>query len=271
MSGNTTYALVDIGANLAHDSFDSDRDAVLEDALNAGVQQIVLTGSGDDSNRAAADLAATRPGFLFSTAGVHPHHAKDYGDDSDRLIRSLVEAGRVVAVGECGLDYFRNFSPRDAQIDSFRRQLDIARESGLPLFLHQRDAHDDYLEVLDPLLPSLSRVVTHCFTGSGNELDAYIERDMYVGITGWICDERRGLELQEIVDRIPDDRLMIETDAPYLLPRTLRPKPKSRRNVPAHLPEILRVVAECRGQSEAHVAAITTANARRFFDLPDPT
>ncbi|MEM1175951.1 MAG: TatD family hydrolase [Pseudomonadota bacterium] len=263
------HELIDIGANLAHDSFDDDRDTVLDRARDAGVTRIVLTGSSDTSNRDASDLAAAQPGFLSSTAGVHPHHAAEYSDDSDRLIRELVGHSHVVAVGECGLDYFRNYSPRDAQIDAFRRQLDIAVESKMPVFLHQRDAHEDYLAVLDPMLDSLSHAVTHCFTGTEHELRDYIERDLYVGITGWICDERRGKHLQDIVHLIPDDRLMIETDAPYLLPRTIRPKPKSRRNEPHYLTEVLAMVAGCRQQDTATVARLTTDNARRFFALDE--
>lgn len=260
--------LIDIGANLAHDSFDDDRDAVLERAFDAGVETIVITGSSDTSNRQAAALAATRPGQLFATAGVHPHHAADYSDESDKLIRELTGHQAVVAVGECGLDYFRNFSPRDAQLDAFRRQLEIAADCGLPVFLHQRDAHDDFVEVLEPFLPVLSRAVAHCFTGESESLREYLALGLYIGVTGWICDERRGKHLYDIVSVIPDDRLMIETDAPYLLPRTLRPRPKSRRNEPAYLPEVLQVVADARDQSVEHVAAITSANARRFFNLP---
>ena len=262
------YSLIDIGANLAHDSFDDDRDEVLQRAADAGVARIVITGSSDDSNARAAALAETSNGKLFSTAGVHPHHASDYTDESDALIRSLVAKDAVVAVGECGLDYFRNFSPRDAQLDAFRRQLQIAKETGLPVFLHQRDAHDDFIDVLEPSLPELSRAVAHCFTGEHESLREYIELGLYIGITGWICDERRGKHLHDIVSVVPDDRLLIETDAPYLLPRTIKPKPKTRRNEPAYLPEVLRVVAQARGQSEDHVAQITTENATRFFALP---
>jgi TatD DNase family protein len=262
------YSLIDIGANLAHDSFDDDRDEVLQRAADAGVARIIITGSSDDSNARAATLAETSDGKLFSTAGVHPHHASDYTDESDALIRSLVAKDAVVAVGECGLDYFRNFSPRDAQLDAFRRQLQIAKETGLPVFLHQRDAHDDFIDVLEPSLPGLSRAVAHCFTGEHESLREYIELGLYIGITGWICDERRGKHLHDIVSVVPDDRLLIETDAPYLLPRTIKPKPKTRRNEPAYLPEVLRVVAQARGQSEDHVAQITTENATRFFALP---
>ena len=263
-----SYSLIDIGANLAHDSFDDDRDAVLERAAAAGVARIIVTGSSDDSNTRAAALAETSNGVLFSTAGVHPHHASDYTDESDALIRSLLTKDVVVAVGECGLDYFRNFSPRAAQLVAFRRQLQIAKETELPVFLHQRDAHDDFIDVLEHFLPELSRAVAHCFTGEHESLREYVELGLYIGITGWICDERRGKHLHDIVSIVPDDKLLIETDAPYLLPRTIKPRPKTRRNEPAYLPEVLRVVAEARGQSVDHVAQITTENAARFFGLP---
>ncbi len=263
-----THSLIDIGANIAHNSFDEDRADMMRRAVDAGVNRIIVTGSNDESNVQAANLAEQFPGVLYSTAGVHPHHASDYSDDSDALIRSLVKKDCVVAVGECGLDYFRNFSPRDAQLNAFKRQLDIAKESGLPVFLHQRDAHDDFVEMLEPALPDLSRAVAHCFTGEGESLREYIAMGLYIGITGWICDERRGKHLHDIVSIIPDDKLLIETDAPYLLPRTIRPRPKSRRNEPMYLPEVVRVVAEARGQTEDHIAAITRENASRFFALP---
>lgn len=261
------YPLIDIGANIAHDSFDEDRSDMMRRAADAGVDKIIVTGSSDDSNVQAAELAEQSPGVLYSTAGVHPHHASDYTDDSDALIRSLIEKDVVVAVGECGLDYFRNFSPRDAQLEAFRRQLEIAKESGLPVFLHQRDAHDDFVELLEPALPDLSRAVAHCFTGEGESLREYIAMGLYIGITGWICDERRGQHLHDIVSIIPDDKLLIETDSPYLLPRTIRPKPKSRRNEPMYLPEVVRVIAEARDQSVEHIANITSANAMHFFSL----
>ena len=260
-------SLFDIGANLAHDSFDDDRDEVLQRAADAGVPRVIGARRSDENNRKAAQLAQEHPGVLWSTAGVHPHHASDYTDDSDAQIRKLAAARRVAAIGECGLDYFRNFSPREAQLEAFKAQLDIAAETGLPVFLHQRDAHDDFVEVLEPMLPELSRAVAHCFTGEHESLREYLALGLYIGVTGWICDERRGAHLKEIVSIIPDDRLMIETDAPYLLPRTIKPKPKTRRNEPMYLPEVLRVTAEARGQSEAHVAKITTENAQKFFEL----
>jgi TatD DNase family protein len=259
--------LIDIGANLTHDSFDEDRPAIMQRAHDAGVTRMIVTGSSNQGSLDALKLAESEPGRLFATAGVHPHHAADFDADSKTLITELAARDQVVAIGECGLDYFRNFSPREAQLSAFQAQLDIAADTGLPVFLHQRDAHDDFVETLEPMLPNLSRAVAHCFTGEHESLREYLAMGLWIGITGWICDERRGAHLHDIVSVIPDDRLLIETDAPYLLPRTIKPKPKSRRNEPAYLPEVLRVVAEARGQSEDHVARITTDNAIRFFDL----
>lgn len=261
------YSLIDIGANLTHDSFDADRTEVMQRAADAGVARIIVTGSSNQGNFDAAKLAEANPGRVFATAGVHPHHASDYTAASAELIRSLAQKDVVVAIGECGLDYFRNYSPRHAQVEAFRSQLEIAADIGLPVFLHQRDAHDDFVKVLEPLLPGLTRAVAHCFTGEDQSLEKLLEMGLSIGITGWICDERRGAHLKDIVSVIPDDKLMLETDAPYLMPRTLSPRPKSRRNEPAFLPEVLRVVAEARGQSIEHVACITTENAMQFFGL----
>ncbi len=230
---------------------------------------MVLTGSSQSSNHDALAIAKQHPGQLWSTAGLHPHHASDYSDALHRSIRALLDEPQVVAVGECGLDYFRNFSPREAQRAAFERQLDLAAETGLPVFLHQRDAQREFVEILTPRLAGLSRAVAHCFTGTESELVELLELDLYIGITGWICDERRGTHLQEIVQLIPDDRLMLETDAPYLLPRSLEPRPKTRRNEPMWLTEVLRVVATARGQSEAEVAAATTRTAAQFFAISE--
>ncbi|MDH3266812.1 MAG: TatD family hydrolase [Gammaproteobacteria bacterium] len=262
-----SYPLIDIGANLTHGSFDDDRAEMMRRAAAAGVTRMIVTGSSNQGSLDAVRLAETEPGRLYATVGVHPHHAADFDDSSAELIADLAKKDCVVAVGECGLDYFRNYSPRDEQLRAFQAQLDIAQSTGLPVFLHQRDAHDDFVDVLEPMLPKLARAVAHCFTGEGESLREYLQLGLWIGITGWICDERRGAHLHDIVASIPDDRLLIETDAPYLLPRTLQPMPKTRRNEPAYLAEVLRVVAAARGQSEEHVATITTANAVEFFGL----
>jgi len=262
-----TVELIDIGANLTHDTFDVDRDEVIRRAEAAGVARMIITGGSEQGSRDALALAEKYPGQMYSTAGVHPHHANEYSDSVHNTLMELLGNDAVVAVGECGLDYFRNFSPVADQRNAFQRQLELAEICQLPVFLHQRDAHDDFIEILQPVLDKVPRAVAHCFTGGETELREYIDMGLYIGVTGWICDERRGAHLQEIVGLIPDDRLMLETDAPYLLPRSLRPKPKSRRNEPHYLREVLRVVAQSMGRSEEDVARISTENAARFFAL----
>ena len=265
--------LIDIGANLTHDSFDPDRDAVLQRARDAGVVQMVVTGASREHSPQALRLAQSQPGELFATAGVHPHHASEYTAECDFEMRALHTHPEVVAVGECGLDYFRDFSPRPAQRRAFEMQLQIAVDLavdgvGKPLFLHQRDAHADFMSAMRGFDGRLGPVVVHCFTGSREELFDYLDNDWHIGITGWLCDERRGLHLRELVKNIPANRLMIETDAPYLLPRTVKPAPSHRRNEPMYLAHIVEELARDRGEDVAVTAANSTATARAFFGLP---
>lgn len=263
-------ALVDIGANLTHDSFDADRGEVLARARAAGVTRMIVIGADPAHSRAAAALAEAHPGVLYATAGVHPHHANEFTPDTAGELSRLLARPGVVAAGECGLDYFRDFSPRPAQREAFAAQVALAIESGKPLFLHQRDAHEDLLGVLDDFAGKLPPAVLHCFTGTATELDAYLERGFYIGITGWICDERRGRHLPGLVARVPAGRLMLETDAPYLLPRDLAPRPATRRNEPRWLPHIAAAVARARGETLEETAAHTTAAAAvEFFGLDE--
>lgn len=259
--------LIDIGANLAHDSFADDLDTVLADAAEAGVQRMVVTGSDIESNQRALELARAHPNRLVSTAGCHPHHAAEVGDALDDQMRALAGEAAVVALGEMGLDFFRDISPRDTQEQVFERQLEVAAEAGMPVFLHQRDAHDRFLPILRAYRDALPAAVAHCFTAGRRELFDYLDLDCHIGITGWVCDERRGGHLLELMASIPGERLMIETDAPYLMPRNIRPRPKTRRNVPANLPWVLESVAAARGETPEALAASTTATARRFFGL----
>ena len=260
--------LIDIGANLTHDSFGHDGEAVLQRARDAGVVQMVVTGASREHSPKALELARAHPGELFATAGVHPHHATEYTAECDAEMRALVARPEVVAVGECGLDYFRDFSPRHAQRRAFELQLEIAADTGKPLFLHQRDAHRDFVDVMNQFEGRVGPAVVHCFTGTREELFECLDHDWHIGITGWLCDERRGQHLRELVKSIPANRLMIETDAPYLLPRTVRPAPSHRRNEPMYLAHIVEELARDRGESLADVAAATSATARGFFGLP---
>ncbi len=264
--GGGNMELIDIGVNLTHRSFAGDLEAVIERARAAGVFRQILTGTSVEGIEAALALAGRFAGELFATAGVHPHHARDWDEDAARRIAALARDPRVVALGECGLDYDRDFSPRPAQRRAFEAQLELAVEHELPVFLHERSAHGDFTAILAEYRKRLRGAVVHCFTGGVAELRRYLELDCHIGVTGWVCDERRGDELRAAVPEIPADRLMLETDAPFLLPRTIRPRPRSRRNEPALLPWVLEEVAKLRGEPPARIAAQTTHNAQRFFD-----
>jgi len=232
----------DIGVNLNSRQFNDDRDAVVARARAAEVQaQLLISSDLDDS---AQVIALAQHHGLYATAGVHPHQASTWNDDSAAQLRALVSAKAVVAIGECGLDYNRNFSPPEAQRCAFAAQLQLASELNMPVYLHCRDAHADFLSLVDRFRARLPAAVLHCFTGTRDELRDCLARDLYLGITGWICDERRGQSLREAVRDMPLNRLLLETDAPYLLPRDLANKPSSRRNEPAFLPHIAQAVAD---------------------------
>ncbi|WP_296256419.1 MULTISPECIES: TatD family hydrolase [unclassified Pseudomonas] len=263
--------LIDIGVNLTNPSFASKEQEVLDRAYGAGVAQLILTGTNVDSSEQALqmchqlDQSAQR---LFSTAGVHPHSASDWTAQTEQQLQALLKEPSVVAVGECGLDFNRDFSPRPQQEQVLHAQLALAATLNLPVFLHEREADERLLAILREYRDHLPGAVIHCFTGEKRALFSYLDMDLHIGITGWICDERRGTHLHPLVREIPSGRLMLESDAPWLLPRSLRPKPKNGRNEPAYLPEVLREVALHRGETPEDVAAHTTACARAFFSLP---
>jgi TatD DNase family protein len=257
--------LVDIGVNLTHAQFRNDLPAVLERAAAAGVRRLVVTGTSVGNSRAALALAAQHPDRLWATAGIHPHDARHADAAALAALAELLAHPRCVAAGECGLDFDRDFSPRPQQEAAFVAQLELAAATGKPLFLHERAAHERFLALLAPRRASLGAAVVHCFTGSAAELDAYLALDLHIGITGWICDERRGLGLRELVGRVPLERLMLETDAPFLTPRAL--VKRHRRNEPAFLVHVLDTVATVTGRTREELAAATTATATRFFGI----
>ncbi len=259
--------LVDIGANLTHESFARDLEAVLERGAEAGVTQLVVTGTDERHSAQALELAQQYPGRLYATVGVHPHDATTLNDAVLARLECLAAEQAAVAVGECGLDFNRDYSPRKQQEFAFEAQLELAVSLQLPVFLHQRDAFTRFQAVLSRYRDKLADGVAHCFTGTREELHGCLDLDLAIGITGWICDERRGHHLRELVAEVPAPRLMLETDAPYLLPRDLKPKPKSRRNEPMYLPHICEQVARWRDESNDELARLTGDNARRFFGL----
>ena len=234
--------MFDIGVNLTSSQFAKDRDDVVARAFDAGVNGLLITGTNLRESQQAQKLAR-QYSSCWSTAGVHPHDSSQWQAATEEAIIELAAQPEVVAIGECGLDFNRNFSTPEEQERAFVAQLRIAAELNMPVFMHCRDAHERFMTLLEPWLDKLP------------------------GITGWVCDERRGLELRELLPLIPAEKLLIETDAPYLLPRDLTPKPSSRRNEPAHLPHILQRIAHWRGEDAAWLAATTDANVKTLFGI----
>lgn len=260
---------IDIGLNLTHDSFDADRDSVIDEARASGVGRMIVTGTSIAASARAIELGLAHPGVLYATAGIHPHHATGFDAHTAAAIGRMLGDDTVVAVGECGLDYFRDFAPRADQLEAFEAQLELAAAAKLPVFLHQRDAHEDMMRLLQRHRHRLHGGVAHCFTGSLEQMQAYLDLDLYIGITGWVSDERRGHDLRAAVPALPLERLLLETDAPYLLPRDLDESPKGRRNLPKYLPWIAARVARLMDRPLAEIARASTANAVRLFALAD--
>ena len=259
--------LIDIGVNLTNKRLRYDVEDILRQAQQAGVTHLVITGTSVHHSKLAVELCQQYPDQLVCTAGVHPHDASDWNEEAVDELNALMSHDCVRAIGETGLDFNRMFSPRDQQIDVFQQQLELACIHVKPVFLHQRDAFDAFFSVLKEFRDRLKNVVVHCFTDNKKALYALLDLDCHIGITGWVCDERRGKELQSLVKDIPASRLMLETDAPYLLPRDLPEKPSNRTNLPSFLPHILRTVARHRNTQPELLAAEVLQTSKLFFNL----
>lgn len=259
--------MIDIGVNLTNTRFDKDLSAVISRAQAQSISAMLVTGTNVFESKRAIELCQQYPQYLFSTAGIHPHDADNAADNFQDQIMALSKNQCVKAIGECGLDFNRNFSTEENQKRVFSQQVKLAEQLQLPLFLHQRDAFEPWFEILRPAFGKVPAMVSHCFTGNHTELQQCLEAGMYIGITGWLCDERRGQQLRDIVRLIPLEQLMIETDAPYLTPRNIRPKPKSSRNEPSYLPYIIKVLAELMDFSELEIIQQTSINSKKVFNL----
>lgn len=256
------HHLIDAGVNLTNHQFDGQHQEVLARAEAAGVKHMLIIGCDIATSTQSAELA--KQYRQFSTAGIHPHDAKTATPELEQQLTALSKHTHVIAIGECGLDYNRDFSPRDTQRDVLRRQLALAEKLNLPVYLHERDASDDMISILQTFNV---HGVLHCFTGNAQALKGYLDLGFYIGITGWVCDERRGHELQKLVPSIPLNRLLVETDAPFLIPRTITPKPKSRRNEPAYLPLICDTLAQLYHMPAEKIAMHSRDNFNRLFGL----
>jgi TatD DNase family protein len=259
---------IDIGVNLTAGTFKDDMPAVVERALEAGIDKLIITGTDIEHSELAIKISAQYVNVCYATVGVHPHHASEFSNGMISEITDMLKHDQVVAVGECGLDFNRNYSSRNEQIRAFETQLEIAADSGKSLFLHQRDAHDDFIAIIQAYRKDLGNIVAHCFTGNADELTEYVNADLFIGVTGWICDDRRAEALRHAVTRLPVERLMLETDAPYLLPRDLAMTPvKKGRNEPCYLPHVAKTVARYMGIDESVLAQTVYANTLDFFAI----
>jgi len=259
--------LIDIGVNLTNSQLLPHIDEILSQCLDNHVNHIVVTGTSIEDSKTALKLAQNYPQQLSATSGIHPHDAKEWNSDTLEVLNNLIAHKEIKAVGETGLDFNRNYSPKAAQIHAFEQQIELAIQHDKPLFLHQRDAHDALFQTLKNVSGDLPKVVIHCFTDNKKALFDYLDEDFYIGITGWVCDPKRGEELQTLVPNIPLNRLMIETDAPYLMPKDLKPKPKSRHNQPYYLPHIAKSIAALYQLTFDQIANASYHNSINFFKL----
>lgn len=258
--------MIDIGVNLTSSRFEKDRQCIIDRAVAVGIKGLLVTGTNIENSCQASALCELYPHYLQCTAGVHPHDADTVNANYLKQIYDLAKKPWVKAIGECGLDFNRLFSSEVQQLRVFSEQVQLAHQVQLPLFLHQRDAFDPWFDILQPYCDSIPAMVSHCFTGDLAQLKKCLDAGMYIGITGWLCDERRGQTLRDIVRYIPLDRLMIETDAPYLLPRTIKPKPKSSRNEPCYLEYIVQSLVAVTQYSAQQIITSTEENSRKVFN-----
>lgn len=258
--------LIDIGINLTNKQFYKEHEEIINRALENGVEQMILTGTSVRGSKESAEIAADYPEILFSTAGIHPHDAKSFNNESIKDLRKLLKQDQVISVGECGLDFDRDFSPRPIQEKCYRAQIELAIEVNKPLFLHERSAFKKFNEIINEYLSKLPKAVVHCFTGTLNEAKIYLDKGFYLGFTGAISDQNRFKHLEEVIKYVPLDRMMIETDAPFMLPKNM-PRMQNRRNEPSFLSYVAQTIASLKKISVSEVADETTEVARNFFRI----
>ena len=253
--------LVDSHAHIDDERFDADRDEVVARALAAGVSLILNVGADMGSSARSVALAEKYPG-IYAAVGMHPHDAKDMRETDYTQLEQWTKHPRVVAIGEIGLDYHYDLSPRPVQKEVFLRQLDLARKTGKPFIIHEREAHADTLEIIRSAARGLKGVF-HCFSGSVETAREYLKMGFYISVAGPVTFSKSG-KTKEVAKYVPLDRLLVETDSPYLTPQPHR----GHRNEPAYVRLVAEEIASLRNLPLEEVAAATTANVRRLFDIP---
>tara|TARA_B100000131_G_scaffold201277_1_gene193404 strand:- start:184 stop:969 length:786 start_codon:yes stop_codon:yes gene_type:complete len=257
--------LADSCFNFTHESFKKDLDSVIDDSISSGVQYLFCPASREIEIDSILSVCKKMPNNIFAGVGIHPHYSSELKPNTYKNLKDYVAHSSVKAIGEIGLDYFRNFQSPEIQIKCFENLLELSRETKMPAFLHHRDAFSDFYPILNNAIDELPASVVHCFTGDEKELKSFLDLGLYIGITGWICDPKRGNEVKDLLKYVPIDRMLIETDAPYLLPKDLNIKPKNNRNEPKFLPHILSTIAEELNLSEDDLAQMTTNNFKFLF------
>ncbi|RMX36956.1 hypothetical protein pdam_00000960 [Pocillopora damicornis] len=279
--------LIDVGVNLPNKAFSRDIRNVIEQADLVGIKKMILTGNTLQMSQSAVLHAKAHPHVLYASVGVHPHFTtKEWNEKTAREIEELAKDPVVVAIGEVGLDFHRNYSDEKAQVEAFTKQVEIACEVQKPLLAHERASHQKFIEVLSHFSGRLPSIVIHCFTGSVSEMSAYVAMGFYIGICGFICKDSPGKALRDALKEgvLPLDRILLESDAPYMIPnapekelddvcKSLLKRCQPGRNEPCTLPIVAHTVAKCLGVDAEEVARASTENARRVFDLklPVPT
>ena len=259
------HEVADIACNFTSERFDKDLDEVINRAITNKITKFGLICSRFNDIDKLLEIYNKYSKDMFFTIGVHPHHANEINDKYLKNLKEAVTKNNPDAIGETGLDFFRNLSTYDEQIYAFEEQIKIAVDTNKPLFLHQRDSHDDFIKILRQYSSDISKAVVHCFTGTQEQLEDYLELDFYIGVTGWICDEKRNVELRKTIKNIPLEKLMIETDCPYLIPKNLSKKPQNNRNEPSNLNHIVNEIAILMGIDIDILRKETFKNTINYF------
>jgi TatD DNase family protein len=259
------HEIADIACNFTSERFDNDLDEVINQAIVNNITKFGLICSRLSDIDKLLEIYNRYSKDMFFTIGVHPHHANEINEEYLKKLKEVINNNNPHAIGETGLDFFRNLSTYEEQIYAFEEQIKIAIDTNKPLFLHQRDSHDDFIKILRKYSSDINKSVVHCFTGTKEQLNDYLELDCYIGVTGWICDAKRNVELRKTIKNIPLERLMIETDCPYLIPKNLDEKPKNNRNEPTYLNHIANEVAALMKKDINDIREKTYKTSLSFF------
>ena len=260
------HEIADIACNFTSERFDKDLDDVINRAITNKITKFALICSRLGDLEKLLEIYNRFAKDMFFTIGVHPHHANEINDEYLKKLKEAITKSIPHAIGETGLDFYRNLSTYEEQVFAFEEQIKIAIDTNKPLFLHQRDSHEDFIKILRKYSSDITKAVVHCFTGTQEQLNDYLELNCYIGVTGWICDEKRNVELRKTIKNIPLEKLMIETDCPYLIPKNLTDKPKNNRNEPCNLNHIASEIAILMEIKERALRKKTYENAINFFN-----